>query len=165
MVAAPDPDKRGNEPFVRAWERRERERFQRHRGHREGCSPADAGLARAAGRGWPGSTVPGSHRPPAAALCAIPVHRFGVLLWPYCFLHTHRHTRHKTHPTIPLLCIPRHLDREGTSSSRLLFTHVSTSLSSAIFLLILTFWYPVKCSLKTPNYASHLLSVQVLSPK
>lgn len=42
---------------------------------------------------------------------------------------------------------------------RLLLTQINTFLSSAIFLLILTFWNPVKCSLKTPNYASHFFSV------
>lgn len=35
------------------------------------------------------------------------------------------------------------------NSLRLLLTQINTLLSSAIFLLILTFWNPVKCSLKT----------------
>lgn len=49
------------------------------------------------------------------------------------------------------LCILHYLDRERVNSLCLLLTQINTFLRSATFLLILTFWYSVRCSLKTPN--------------
>lgn len=54
------------------------------------------------------------------------------------------------------LCILHYLDREKANSLHLLLTQINTFLRSATFLLISTFWYSMRCSLKTSNYASLL---------
>lgn len=100
--------------------------------------------------------------------CSILIDYFVTLplfLLLFIYIQIHRCTKYvSTIQLAPLhfllfLCILCYLDRERMNSLRLLLTQINTFLSSAIFLLILTFWYPVKCSLKTPNYASLFFSV------
>lgn len=100
-----------------------------------------------------------NYRPTGAFnCCSILIDLLPLFLLLFIYIRIHRCTKYvSTMQLAPLhfllfLCILHYLDRERVVC--LLLTQINTFFSSATFLLILTFWYPVKCSLKTPNYAS-----------
>ena len=79
-----------------------------------------------------------------------------------CFLYTYRYrytdvqnNQHNTACSPPLSFVSVYSLLAGQRENAQFVSPLNPVLSSAIFLLILTFRHPVKCSLKAPNYASH----------
>lgn len=92
----------------------------------------------------------------ASNSCSALTHYFIMLPLILSFLYIHRYscTNHSStmQPASSAWPCPFSLLGQRVNSSRLLSTKTDILLSSTTFLL--TFWYPVKYSLKTPNYAS-----------
>lgn len=96
----------------------------------------------------------------ASNSCSALTHYFIMLPLILSFLYIHRYscTNHSStmQPAPSAWPCPFSLLGQRVNSSRLLSTKTGILLSSTTFLL--TFWYPVKYSLKTPNYASFFFS-------
>lgn len=112
------------------------------------------------------------HPPPPGCSLQLPLsaHRLPYSAAPILILFTHARTEVRRvrdtsaqgsrSPPLPFVPARSSLSAQATvSGSRLLLIPTNTFLSTVTSLLILTFWYLVKFSSRTLNYASHLFPV------